>query len=152
MPTRSRDALTRGLRRTDEGFLPLPRQHAFGIPAGTMNFETDSNNRGVALLIRKGNRLGIRSLSDVLQAGTRVAISDTGDARAKSLAAANELLGKALSAACTSLWLGFQALVVLELRCRRRYIRKPPRFDEVRGGADRPGGVSLRPQRRNQAM
>jgi hypothetical protein len=53
-----------------------------------------SKNRGVALLVRKGNPLGIRSLSDVVKAGTRIALPDTGNARAKCLAAAEELLGK----------------------------------------------------------
>jgi len=53
-----------------------------------------SKNRGVALLVRKGNPLGIRGLSDVVKAGTRIALPDTSNARAKCLAAAKELLGK----------------------------------------------------------
>ena len=51
-------------------------------------------NRGVALLVRKGNPLGIYGLADVLRTGTRIALPDTGDVRAKCLAAAEELLGK----------------------------------------------------------
>ena len=51
-------------------------------------------NRGVALLVRKGNPLGIHGLADVARAGTRIALPDTGDVRAKCLAAAEELLGK----------------------------------------------------------
>jgi accessory colonization factor AcfC len=50
-------------------------------------------NRGVALLVRKGNPLGIRGLADVTRSGTRVALPDTGDVRAKCLAAAEALLG-----------------------------------------------------------
>ena len=53
-----------------------------------------SKNLGVALLVGKGNPLGIRGLSDVVKAGTRIALPDTGDVRAKCLAAAEELLGK----------------------------------------------------------
>jgi hypothetical protein len=53
-----------------------------------------SKNRGVALLVRKGNPLGIRDLSDVVKPGTRIALPDTSDVRAKCLAAAEELLGK----------------------------------------------------------
>src|SRR6266851_5142035 len=51
-------------------------------------------NRGVALLIRKGNPLGIRGLSDVLRSGIRIALPDAGDVRAKSRAAAEAMLGK----------------------------------------------------------
>lgn len=58
-----------------------------------------SRNRGVALLVCKGNPLGIRGLSDVVKAGTRIALPDTGDVRAKCLAAADELLGKSATEA-----------------------------------------------------
>jgi hypothetical protein len=51
-------------------------------------------NRGVALLIRKGNSLGIHGLADVVRTGTRIALPESGDVRAKCLAAAGELLGK----------------------------------------------------------
>ena len=53
-----------------------------------------SKNRGVALLVRKGNPLGIGGLSDVVDLGVRVALPDSGDVRAKCLAAAGELLGR----------------------------------------------------------
>jgi accessory colonization factor AcfC len=52
-------------------------------------------NRGVALLVRKGNPLGIHGLADVVRAGTRVALSDSGDVRAQCRAAADVMLGKA---------------------------------------------------------
>jgi len=51
-------------------------------------------NRGVTLLVRKRNPLGIRGLNDVLRAGTRIALPDAGDVRAKCCAAAEALLGK----------------------------------------------------------
>jgi phage tail protein X len=51
-------------------------------------------NRGVTLLVRKGNPLGIHGLSDVLRAGTRIALPDAGDVRAQCRAAADALLGK----------------------------------------------------------
>jgi hypothetical protein len=51
-------------------------------------------NRGVALLVRKGNPLGIHGLADVIRTGARTALSDTGDVRVKCLAATEELLGK----------------------------------------------------------
>ena len=63
-------------------------------------------NRGVALLVHKGNPLGIHSLADVVRTGTRIALPDSGDVRAKCLAATEQLLGKsaadALVAAETS--------------------------------------------------
>jgi hypothetical protein len=51
-------------------------------------------NRGVALLVRKDNPLGIHGLSDVGRAGARIALPDSGDVRAMCRAAADELLGK----------------------------------------------------------
>jgi hypothetical protein len=51
-------------------------------------------NRGVTLLVRKGNPLGIHGLNDVLRAGTRFALPDAGDVRAKCRAAAEALLEK----------------------------------------------------------
>jgi hypothetical protein len=50
-------------------------------------------NRGVALLVRKGNPLGIHGLADVIRRGTRVALSGPGDVRAMCLAATEQLLG-----------------------------------------------------------
>ena len=53
-------------------------------------------NRGVALLVRKGNPLGIRGLADVARTGVRVALPDSGDVRAMCRSAADALLGKSL--------------------------------------------------------
>ena len=54
-------------------------------------------NRGVALLVRKGNPLGIRELADVARKGTRIALPDSGDVRAMCRAAADKLLGKPMA-------------------------------------------------------
>jgi extracellular solute-binding protein len=51
-------------------------------------------NRGLALLVRKGNPLAIHGLTDAARTGTRIALPDSGDVRAKCRAAADELLGK----------------------------------------------------------
>jgi len=51
-------------------------------------------NRGVALLVRKGNPLRIHNFADVARTGARIALPDSGDVRAKCRAAADELLGK----------------------------------------------------------
>jgi hypothetical protein len=56
-------------------------------------------NRGVALLIRKGNPLGIYGLADVVRTAMRIALPDSGDVRAKCRAAADKLLGKAAAEA-----------------------------------------------------
>jgi hypothetical protein len=71
---------------------PLRQLHQQGLIEPQARFFC--KNRGVALLVRKGNPLGIRGLADVVRTGTRVALSDTGDVRAKCLAATEELLGK----------------------------------------------------------
>jgi hypothetical protein len=71
---------------------PLQQLRKLGIIDPQARFF--SKNRGVALLVRKGNPLGIRGLSDVVGVGTRIALPDSGDVRAKCLAAADELLGK----------------------------------------------------------
>ena len=52
-------------------------------------------NRGVALLVRKGNPLGIRSLADAIRTATRIALPDSGDVRAECRTAADKLLGEA---------------------------------------------------------
>ena len=52
-----------------------------------------SKNRGIALLVRKGNPLGITGLGDVVGSEVRIALPDSGDVRASCLAAADELLG-----------------------------------------------------------
>jgi hypothetical protein len=51
-------------------------------------------NRGVALLVRKGNPLGIHGLADVARKGTRIALPDSGDVRVMCRSAADNLLGK----------------------------------------------------------
>jgi len=57
-----------------------------------------SKNRGPALLIRKGNPLGIHGLTDVVRTGARIALteaaSDAGSLHARSRAAVDELIGK----------------------------------------------------------
>jgi hypothetical protein len=51
-------------------------------------------NRGVSLLVRKGNPFRIHGLADVVPAGVRMALPDSGDVREKCRAAAEALLGK----------------------------------------------------------
>jgi extracellular solute-binding protein len=51
-------------------------------------------NRGVALLVRKGNPHAIHGLPDVVRASVPMALPDAGDVRAKCRAAANDLLGE----------------------------------------------------------
>jgi extracellular solute-binding protein len=51
-------------------------------------------NRGVSLLVRKGNPFGIHGLADVVRMGARIALPDTGDVREKCRAAAEAVLGK----------------------------------------------------------
>jgi hypothetical protein len=55
-----------------------------------------SKNRGSALLLRKGNPLGIRGLTDVARTGARMAQADTieAGARARNRTAVDELIGK----------------------------------------------------------
>jgi hypothetical protein len=53
-----------------------------------------SKNRGLAMLVRKGNPLRIRGLADVTGIGARIALPDSGDVRDKCRAAADELLGE----------------------------------------------------------
>src|SRR5215471_11263011 len=83
---------------------PLRQLHQLSVIEPQARFFC--RNRGVALLVRRGNPLGIHGLADVLRTGARVALPDAGDVRAKCLAAAAELLGKsaadALLAAETS--------------------------------------------------
>src|SRR5258707_6560481 len=71
---------------------PLRQLHERGVVESQARFFC--RNRGVTLLVRKGNPLGIRGLSDVLRSGIRIALPDAGDVRAKSRAAAEALLGK----------------------------------------------------------
>ena len=71
---------------------PLRRLHERGVIEAQARFFC--RNRGVTLLVRKGNPLGIRGLRDVLRTGTRIALPDAGDVRAKCREAADALLGK----------------------------------------------------------
>jgi hypothetical protein len=70
---------------------PLRQLHQLGVIESRARFFC--KNRGVALLVRKGNPLGIHGLADVVRAGTRIALP-AGDVRAKCLAATEQLLGK----------------------------------------------------------
>jgi hypothetical protein len=71
---------------------PLRQLHHMGVIEPQARFFC--KNRGVALLVRKGNPLGISALSDVVRAGARIALPDSGNVRAKCRAAADDLLGK----------------------------------------------------------
>jgi hypothetical protein len=72
--------------------VPLQQLHQLGVIESQARFFC--KNRGVALLVRKGNALGISALTDVVRAGARIALPDLGDVRAKCRAAADELLEK----------------------------------------------------------
>jgi len=55
-----------------------------------------SKNRGLALLVRKGNPLGIRGLADVIRTGARIALPDAieeAGSRARYRTAVDELIG-----------------------------------------------------------
>lgn len=71
---------------------PLRHLHERGVVEAQARFFC--RNRGVTLLVRKGNPLGIRGLSDVLRAGARIALPDAGDVRAKCREVADTLLGR----------------------------------------------------------
>ena len=71
---------------------PLRQLHEHGVIEAQARFFC--RNCGVTLLVRKGNPLGIYNLKDVLRAGTRLALPDAGDVRAKCREAAETLLGK----------------------------------------------------------
>jgi hypothetical protein len=71
---------------------PLRQLHQLGVIEPQARFFC--KNLGVALLVRKGNPLGIHGLADVVHTGARIALGDLGDVRAKCLAATEELLGK----------------------------------------------------------
>jgi extracellular solute-binding protein len=51
-------------------------------------------NRGVALMVGKGNPLRIHGLADVARTGARIALPDSGDVRAQCRAVAEALLAK----------------------------------------------------------
>jgi hypothetical protein len=71
---------------------PLRQLHQRGVIEPQVRFFC--RNRGVSLLVRRGNPLGIQSLGDVPRAGTRIALPDAGDVRAQCREAADTLLGK----------------------------------------------------------
>jgi Bacterial extracellular solute-binding protein len=71
---------------------PLRQLRQLGVVEPQARFF--SKNRGLALLVQKGNPLGIDGLRDVFRAGPRIALPDSGDVRAECRAAADELLGK----------------------------------------------------------
>jgi hypothetical protein len=71
---------------------PLRQLHQLGVVEAQARFF--SKNSGLALLVRKGNPLGIGGLRDVLRASARIALPDSGDVRAGCRAAADELLGQ----------------------------------------------------------
>jgi hypothetical protein len=71
---------------------PLRQLHQVGVIEPQARFFC--KNRGVGLLVRKDNPLGIRGLADVVRPGRRIALPDAGDVRAKCLAATEELLGQ----------------------------------------------------------
>jgi hypothetical protein len=56
-----------------------------------------AKNRGLALLVRKGNPLGIHGLTDVVRTGARIALPDAVEeagSRARYRAAVDDLIGK----------------------------------------------------------
>jgi hypothetical protein len=72
---------------------PLRQLRQLGVVAPQARFFC--RNRGVALLVRKGNPLAIGGLGDITRAGARIALPDSGDVREKCRSAADELLGQA---------------------------------------------------------
>ena len=68
---------------------PLRQLHQSGVVESRARFFC--KNRGVALLVRKGNPLAIGGLNDVVRVGIRIALPDAGDVRAKCRAAADAL-------------------------------------------------------------
>jgi len=73
---------------------PEPLRQLHGLQVVEPQARFFCRNRGVTLLVRKGNPAGIRGLGDVVRTGTRVALPGAGDVRAKCRAAADALLGK----------------------------------------------------------
>lgn len=76
------------------GPAPLQALRKLGIVEPQARFF--SRNRGRALVVRKGNPLGINGLADVVRANARVAQADSveGEARAGNRAAVEALMGK----------------------------------------------------------
>jgi hypothetical protein len=73
---------------------PLQQLRKLGVLEPQARFF--SKNRGLALLVRKGNPFGIHSLTDVARSGARLAQPDVVEAgaRARYRAAVDELIGK----------------------------------------------------------
>jgi hypothetical protein len=71
---------------------PLRQLHQRGVIEPQARFFC--RNRGVSLLVRKGNPLGIQTLADLPRAGIRLALPDAGDVLAKCREAADIFLGK----------------------------------------------------------
>src|SRR5262245_33406641 len=74
---------------------PLRQLRKLGVIERQVRFF--SKNRGLALLVRKGNPLGIHGLTDVARTGARIALPDAVEeagSRARYLAAVDELIGK----------------------------------------------------------
>jgi hypothetical protein len=73
---------------------PLQQLRKLGVLEPQARFF--SKNRGLALLVRKGNPLGIHSLTDVARSGARLAQPDVVEAaaRARYRAAVDELIGR----------------------------------------------------------
>jgi hypothetical protein len=73
---------------------PLQQLRKLGVLEPQARFF--SKNRGLALLVRKGNPLGIHGLTDVARSGARLAQSDVVEvgSRARYRAAVDELIGK----------------------------------------------------------
>jgi hypothetical protein len=85
---------------------PLRQLHQQGVIEPQARFFC--KNRGVALLVRKGNPLGIHGLADVVRTGVPIALPDAGDVRAKCLAATVTLLGKPAADALVAAESSFQ--------------------------------------------
>src|SRR5713101_8799457 len=74
---------------------PLRQLRKLGVIEPQVRFF--AKNRGLALLIRKGNPLGIHGLTDVARTGARIALPDSVEeagSRARYRAAVDELIGK----------------------------------------------------------
>jgi hypothetical protein len=77
------------------GAAPLRELRKLGVIEPQARFF--SKNRGFALLVRRGNLLGIRSLNDVIRTGARTALPDAGEeagSRARTRAVLENLIGK----------------------------------------------------------
>jgi len=104
---------------------PLRQLHERGVVESQARFFC--RNRGVTLLVRKGNPLGIRGLSDVLHAGTRIALPD----------GCPQLCGRGLYLASPRFVLGADIPEPLRGggRCRRRAVFYGDRLGSCRRSA-----------------